>query len=308
MTQRRWKKLPKLAKIGANKVSAAKPRVGLLHSLIRKDEKMLLDAFKRAGAEPVMIDDRKLIFDFANGADVHNGFDVDVVLERSLNHSRGLNALRLFEGAGIKCINSYHVANVCGDKLLTTAALAEAGVAQPESRVAFTEESALEAIEDIGYPVVLKPVVGSWGRLLSKINDRDAAEAILEHKAVLGSYQHSVFYIQNYVAKAGRDIRSFVVGDDCIAAIYRSSEHWITNTARGAVASKCEVTPEVADISLRAAAAVGGGVVAVDLFETADGFMVNEVNNTMEFKNSVDTSGVDIPGKMVAYAIEEAKK
>ena len=43
---------------------AAAPRVGLLHSLIRKDEKMLLDAFKRAGVQPVMVDDRKLIFDF----------------------------------------------------------------------------------------------------------------------------------------------------------------------------------------------------------------------------------------------------
>lgn len=281
---------------------AATPRIGLLHSLIRKDEKMLLDAFKSAGVQPVMIDDRKLAFDFSSGP------EVDVILERSLNHSRGLNAMRLFEGAGIKCINSYQVANVCGDKILTTAALAENGIAQPESRVAFTEASALEAIEEIGYPVVLKPAVGSWGRLLSKINDRDAAEAILEHKAVLGSYQHSVFYIQNYVAKSGRDIRTFVVGDDCIAAIYRSSEHWITNTARGAVASKCEVTPEVADISLRAAKAVGGGVVAVDLFETPDGLMVNEVNNTMEFKNSVDTSGVDIPGKIVAYAIAEASK
>ena len=282
--------------------SNSAPRIGVLHSLIRKDEKMLLDAFKRANVEPVMLDDRKLMFDFASKP------DVDVVLERSLNHSRGLSALRLFEGVGVTCINSYHVANVCGDKMLTTAALAEAGVPQPASRVAFTEASALQAIEQIGYPVVLKPTVGSWGRLLSKVNDRDAAESILEHKAVLGSYQHSIFYIQNYVEKAGRDIRAFVVGDDCIAAIYRTSEHWITNTARGAVASKCEITPEVAEISLRAAKAVGGGVVAVDLFETKDGLMVNEVNNTMEFKNSVDTSGVDIPGKIVSYAIAEALK
>ena len=282
--------------------SNSAPRIGVLHSLIRKDEKMLLDAFKRASVEPIMVDDRKLTFDFATPP------EVDVILERSINHSRGLTTLRLFEGVGVKCINSYGVANVCGDKMLTTAALAEAGVPQPASRVAFTEASALEAIEQIGYPVVLKPAVGSWGRLISKVNDRDAAESILEHKAVLGSYQHSVFYIQDYVEKAGRDIRTFVIGDECIAGIYRTSEHWITNTARGAVASKCEITPEIADISLRAAKAVGGGVVAVDLFETKDGLMVNEVNYTMEFKNSVDTSGVDIPGKIVSYAIAEALK
>jgi [lysine-biosynthesis-protein LysW]--L-2-aminoadipate ligase len=156
--------------------------------------------------------------------------------------------------------------------------------------------------------VVLKPAVGSWGRLLSKINDRDAAETILEHKAVLGSYHHSIFYIQQYIEKNGRDIRSFVVGDDCIAAIYRTSDHWITNTARGATASRCEVTAEVAEISLAAAAAVGGGIVAVDLFESEHGLMVNEVNYTMEFRNSIDTTGVDIPAVVASYVIQQARQ
>jgi len=275
---------------GIGSVQANDKKIGLLHSLIRKDEKMLLDAFKRANVTPVMIDDRKLIMDFETAP------EIDVLLERSINHSRALHALRLFESAGIRGVNGLDVARVCGDKMLTTAALSEHNVPQPRSRVAFTEESAVEAIEQLGYPVVLKPAVGSWGRLLSKVNDRDAAETILEHKTVLGSYHHSIFYIQEYVAKADRDIRTFVVGDDCIAAIYRTSKHWITNTARGAVASKCEVTPEIAEISLQAAKACGGGVVAVDLFETDDGLLVNEVNYTMEFKNSVDTTGVDIPG------------
>jgi len=214
----------------------------------------------------------------------------------------------LFESAGVPCVNSHHVSQVCGDKLLTTAALKDRGIAQPECRVAFTEESALEAIEELGYPVVLKPAVGSWGRLLSKINDRDAAETVLEHKSVLGSYHHSIFYIQQYIEKQGRDIRSFVVGDECIAAIYRTSDHWITNTARGALASKCEVTGDVAQISVAAAEAVGGGIVAVDLFESGDGLLVNEVNYTMEFRNSIDTTGVDIPAVVADYIIEQARK
>jgi [lysine-biosynthesis-protein LysW]--L-2-aminoadipate ligase len=234
--------------------------------------------------------------------------DIDVLVERSINHSRALHALRLFESAGVPCINSHKVAQICGDKLLTTAALKDKGISQPECRVAFTEESALEAIEQLGYPVVLKPAVGSWGRLLSKINDRDAAETVLEHKTVLGSYHHSIFYIQQYIEKKGRDIRSFVIGDECIAAIYRTSDHWITNTARGAIASKCEVTDEVADISIAAARAVGGGIVAVDLFEGDDGLMVNEVNYTMEFRNSIDTTGVDIPARVADYVISRAKK
>ena len=277
-------------------------RVGLLHSLIRKEEKLLIEAFRNAGVEPIMIDDRKLIFDFNTVP------DIDILVERSINHSRALHALRLFESSGIRCINSHDVARICGDKLLTTAALKDRAIAQPQSRVAFTEESALEAIEQLGYPVVLKPAVGSWGRLLSKINDRDAAETVLEHKTVLGSYHHSIFYIQKYIEKKGRDIRSFVVGDDCIAAIYRTSDHWITNTARGATASKCEVTQQVAEISLAAAEAVGGGIVAIDLFESDEGLLVNEVNYTMEFRNSIDTTGVDIPAVVANYVIQQTRQ
>ena len=274
----------------------------LLHSLIRKEEKLLIEACRNAGVEPMMIDDRKLILDF------HSAPDIDILVERSITHSRALHALRLFESAGVPCVNSYHVSQICGDKLLTTAVLKDRGIAQPECRVAFTEESALDAIEELGYPVVLKPAVGSWGRLLSKINDRDAAETVLEHKTVLGSYHHSIFYIQQYIEKKGRDIRSFVVGDECIAAIYRTSDHWITNTARGAQASKCEVTDEVAQISIAAAEAVGGGIVAVDLFESDDGLLVNEVNYTMEFRNSIDTTGVDIPAVVANYVINQVKQ
>ncbi len=275
-------------------------KIGFLHSLIRKDEKLLLDEFaKRPNVALVMLDDRELKFNIGK-----DNFNFDAVVERAINHSRALHAIRLFESAGVRCVNSFKVANTCGDKLLTSCALAEHDVPQPEVRVAFTEDSGIKAIEEMGYPVVLKPAVGSWGRLLSKINDRDAAESILEHKTVLGSYHHSIFYIQKYVEKKGRDIRSFVVGDECIAAIYRTSPHWITNTARGGVATKCQITTEIADLSVRAAKAVGGGVVAIDLFESVEGLMVNEVNYTMEFKNSIDTTGVNIPQHIADYVIK----
>ncbi len=278
-------------------------KIGLLHSLIRKDEKLIIEAINaRPNLELTMIDDRKLTFQLGK-----DSFNFDVVLERSINHSRALHALKLFESAGIRCFNSSQIALVCGDKLLTSDALSRHGVPQPEVKIAFTETSALEAIEEMGYPVVLKPAVGSWGRLLSKVNDRDAAESILEHKTVLGTYHHSIFYIQKYIQKQSRDIRTFVVGDECIAAIYRTSEHWITNTARGGVATKCEITDEIRKISLKAAKAVGGGIVALDLFETDDGYLVNEVNYTMEFKNSIETTGVNIPVRIIDYVVDSTK-
>lgn len=278
-------------------------RIGVLHSLIRPDEKMLLrELSSRRDVETVMIDVRKLHFNLGR-----DRFDVDVAIERCINHSRAVHAIRLFEGAGIPCVNTYCVATVCGDKLLTSAALQEAGVPQPEVRVAFTEQTALEAIEQMGYPVVLKPAVGSWGRLISKVNDRQAAESLLEHKTILGSYHHSIFYIQKYVEKPGRDIRAFVVGNECIAAVYRQSDHWITNTARGASVFNCPVTDELGDLAIRSAAAVGGGVVAVDVLESSDGLLANEVNYTMEYKNSVSVTGVNIPGRIVDYTLQAAR-
>ena len=274
-------------------------KVGFLHSLIRKDEKLLLKEFNsREDVEVVMIDDRKLSFNLGK-----DSFDLDVVIERCINHSRALSAIELFECAGIRCVNNSEVAMICGNKLSTSISLKKLNVPQPELRVAFTQESALQVIEEMGYPVVLKPATGSWGRLLVKVNDRDSAEAILEHKTILGTYHHSIFYIQKYIEKRGKDIRSFVVGNECIAAIYRTSDHWITNTARGGIASNCPVTDEIREISLKAAEAVGGGVVAIDIFETDDGLLANEVNYTIEFKNSIAPTGVDIPKHIVDYVL-----
>jgi len=280
-------------------------RVGFLHTVIRPEEKLLLKEFaNHSDVEVVMIDVRKLFFSLGR-----DHYDVDIVLERCINHSRALHALILFESAGICCANTARVATICGNKLQTSTALLRNRVPQPRVCVAFTEESALRALDDLGYPAVLKPAVGSWGRLISKINDRDAAETVLEHKTILGSYHHSIFYMQQYIEKRdGRDIRSFVVGDKCVAAVYRHSDHWITNTARGAKTSNCPVTDELHDISVRAARAVGGGAVAVDLLEPSDGLLVNEVNYTMEFRNSIDVTGVNIPALVVDYVIDQARE
>ena len=269
-------------------------RIGVLCSRIRAEEKLLFEAFTRRGMDIERMDDRELVFDLrAEPA------RFDVVLERCLHHSRALYALRILNQWGIPTVNTYEVALTCGDKINTTTALVAAGVPSPRTLIAFTPESALEAIETLGYPVVLKPAVGSWGRLLAKISDREAAEALLEHKDTLGSYQHAIFYVQEFVDKPSRDIRSFVVGDETICAIYRESNHWITNTARGGRARNCPVTAEIDRLSRAAAQAVGGGVLAIDLLEHPDGMVVSEVNYTMEFRNSIQTTGVDIPARIV---------
>jgi [lysine-biosynthesis-protein LysW]---L-2-aminoadipate ligase len=280
-------------------------RVAVLVSRIRVEEKLLLAALEAARAEVQVVDDGELILHADDGA---ARLDAHVALERSVSTARGLYALRLLEMSGLPVVNRYATAATCADKLLTTAALTEAGLPQPRTRLAFTPEAALSAIEELGYPIVLKPVVGSWGRLLARINDRDAAEAVLEHKETLGSYQHGIFYVQEFVAKPGRDIRAFVIGHRTICAIYRTSPHWITNTARGGQAANCPVTPEIDDLCRRAARAVGGGVLAIDLLEDPErGLLVNEVNHTMEFRNSIHTTGVDIPAAIVEYVLRVAR-
>ncbi|HEU0007750.1 MAG TPA: lysine biosynthesis protein LysX [Terriglobia bacterium] len=278
-------------------------KIGLLCSIVRKEEKLLIEELRGRGLDFQVLDDRELIFRLNS-----KHMDFDVVLERCVNHSRALYALKVLNDWGIPTVNRFEVADVCGNKFLTTNSLIRDGVPSPKTRLAFTPDSALKAIEEMGYPVVLKPAVGSWGRLLSKINDREAAEAILEHKEVLGSYHHSIFYIQEYIPKAGRDIRSFVVGDETICAIYRYSSHWITNTARGGKTENCPVTDDLNRLSLGAAKAVGGGSVAIDLFESDRGLLVNEVNYTMEFRNSIDTTGVNIPAKVIDYVLQTGRR
>jgi [lysine-biosynthesis-protein LysW]--L-2-aminoadipate ligase len=284
-------------------VNSGIPTVGVLLSRVRVEEKLLLGELSSRGVPTKVIDDRELVLPTETKPDL----GVDVVLERCIQHGTALYALAILDGWCIPTVNTYETAEVCGNKLLTTMRLVRDSVPTPKTRVAFTPESALAAVEQLGYPAVMKPLIGSWGRLVSKVNDRESAEAIIEHKDVLGTYLHSIYYVQEYVDKPGRDIRAFVVGDETICAIYRYSAHWITNTARGGRAENCPVTPELDALCLKAAKAVGGGVVAIDILERDGELLVNEVNYTMEFRNSIDTTGVNIPAKVVDYVLAVAR-
>jgi len=252
--------------------------IGILCSRVRVEEKALFETLRRRAIPFERLDEDRIQFPIGNPFPKAP----DVVLDRSIHHGRSLYALTLLNAAGVPTVNRARVARICGDKILTTAALARA--------------------------VVLKPMVGSWGRLLAKINDRDAAEAVLEHKETLGSYQHGIFYIQEYVNKPERDIRAIVVGDETIGAIYRSSDHWITNTARNGRASQMEVTPEIDQLCRKAAAAVGGGFLSVDLLEHPDGLLVNEINYTPEFHGFMNATGIQVADHVIDYVTEIAAK
>jgi [lysine-biosynthesis-protein LysW]--L-2-aminoadipate ligase len=282
------------------------PVIALLHSRIRVEERLLCEELARRGITFELIDLRTASWNL-NDVGAWNRFDA--VLDRSVSQTQGIAAVRIFERFGIPCVNPSEVIDVCGDKLRTSLALERDGIPTPHTRVALDPESALQVIEDMGYPVVLKPVIGSWGRLLTRVNDRDCAESILEHKATLGSVQHGVYYIQEFIRKPDRDLRVFMAGDEALCGIQRDSAHWITNTARGGRASAFRPDESVRELCRRASRAVGGGLLAIDLLECPNrGMLVSEVNHTMEFRNSIEPTGVDIPARIIEWTLQAARE
>ena len=277
--------------------------LGLFYTVIRPEEKWILEAAAERSLTVERLHDEAVTFPL-----VRNGFQADLVLNRSVSHTRSLYALRFFEHYGVPTVNPYDVVALCGDKVLASLRLEEAGVPTPRTVVALTPAAALKALDEIGYPAVLKPPVGSWGRLMAKVDDPEEAEQIIEHKSALGSPMHSIFYVQEYVEKPERDLRVFVVGDEIVAAMTRHSKDWRTNAARGAVSTGLKPTPEMAELAMRAVHAVGGGVLAVDLMESPDGLVVHEVNPTPEFRALTTATGVDVAGKIVDFVTEIARR
>ncbi|PSQ47311.1 lysine biosynthesis protein LysX [Halobacteriales archaeon SW_7_65_23] len=277
--------------------------VGMLYSRIRKDEKLLLAELRDRGHAVEKIDVRKQSFGLSEPPAAFE--DVDVVLDRCLATSRSLYATRFLDAYGIPVVNSSATAEVCADKVKNSLALAGAGIRTPRTEVAFTSDAALEIVERFGYPCVLKPVVGSWGRLMAKIDSRSAAEAIFEHKETLGHYEHKVFYVQEFVEKPGRDIRVLAADGEPIAAMTRHSDHWLTNAAREAETSAFELDDEAGEIVAAASEAVGGGLLGVDLMELEGdddpGYTVHEVNHTVEFKALNEAVDVDVPAAVVDW-------
>lgn len=278
-------------------------RLGVFYTIVRPEEKWIFTAAESRGVPVVRIDDAEVTF----GLD-RPDVAADVVVNRSVSHTRSLYATRCYSHYGIPTVNHPDVVELAGDKVLSSLRLAERHIPTPNTIIALSPEAALKAIDRVGYPAVLKPAVGSWGRLMAKVSSREEAEQILEHKTALPSPVHSVFYIQEYVPKPDRDLRVFVVGSRAVAGMYRRSTDWRTNAARGATTEPLPITPELGELALRAAEAVGGGVLAVDLMESPRGLVVHEVNPTPEFKALTAVTGADIAGAIVDYAIEVGRR
>jgi len=278
----------------------------ILYDNIRWEEKALYEAAKKKGVNVENVDCKNLVADLNDRKSKYRG---QVVLQRSVSYFKNVHSTAALEGLGARVINPLYAAILCGNKMYAHMELEKAGVRTPKAVAAFSEEGALAALDKFGYPAVIKPTVGSWGRLIALLRDKEAARAVIEDREhMFPLYQ--VYYFEEFVERPPRDIRAIVVGDQVLAAIYRYSGEgeWKTNMALGGHAEACPVTKELEDICLKATRALGGQIVGVDLMESkSDGLMVHEVNNTTEFKNTVRVTGVDIPGLMVDYALGQGK-
>ncbi len=279
-----------------------KVELGVLASRIRLEEKTLVkQARKRNDVNLTIVDPREFTW---SESDLRH---LDVLLDREISQSRAYHVMELLSGTGVTLVNDFKTVQLCGDKAFTSVKLKKHGVPTPDFRVAFDKESALRAIEDIGYPAVLKPVDGSWGRMVSKIDNRESAEATLEHKSQLDSHFHSIYYVQDFVETGNKDIRAFVLDQDVIGAAYRESDHWITNAARGGESRAYPLTDELEEIVQSTSDVFGGGALAVDLLESERGLLINEVNCSMEFKESMKVIDRDIAAELLEYTVEQVK-
>ena len=278
--------------------------LSILYDTIRWEEKALLDAAKKKGVDVDMVDCKNLFLSLDKTKE-----KFETVIQRCVSYYRSLHSTAALEGKGINVINSLNTSIFAGNKLFTHMLLQKHGVPTPFSAVAFSEEAALEALESKGYPMVLKPTVGSWGRMIALLKDRDSAEGIMESRERMYPI-YQVYYLEEFVQRPPRDIRAIMIGDRVVAAIYRYSGdgQWKTNMALGGKAEECKVTKEMEDICIKAKNVVQGQIVGVDLMESKEkGLVVHEVNNTTEYKNTVRVTGVDIPALMIDYALQSRK-
>lgn len=282
----------------------------MVYDKVRFEEKTLFDTAIRMGIK-ANLTDAKTITITTGSKKKDYPFLGNIVLQRSVSHYRGLYLTACLEYLGIPVINRFKVAEICGNKLVTSLVLAKSGVPTPKTGFAFSSESALEMISRTGFPLVLKPIVGSWGRGVFPLRDEETANMVVEMREENDSPLARIYYLQDMIERPPRDLRCIVVGDELVTAIYRYSaeNEWRTNVARGGKVEIAPITKDLEDIAIKAANAVGGGILGVDLMEDKEkGLLVHEVNNTVEFRGASSVSKADIAEAMIIYAKRTERK
>lgn len=212
-----------------------------------------------------------------------------------------MDVLARLEAAGLVVLNPPKSLEAAVDKYLASAKLAAAGLPTPRTVVCQRADQAMQAWHGLGGDVVLKPLFGSEGRGLARLQD----EALAWRAAKLLESQGAIFYLQQFVAHDGSDLRLLVIGQQVLGMRRRNPEDWRTNVSRGATTEPIEITAEMADLAVRSAAAIGAPLAGVDvLCDAAGQYYVIEVNAVPGWKALSSTCGVDVARRVVEYAAQ----
>jgi [lysine-biosynthesis-protein LysW]--L-2-aminoadipate ligase len=280
--------------------------LAVLASRVRFEEKRIFEALERRSVRYTHLDTRQLAAGLCGLPE--DGLTFDAALSREISQSRGFYACLLLEARGTRTVNRAEVIGACGDKARSSLLLQAAGLPTPRTVLALTPSAGLAAAEKLGFPLVVKPLTGSWGRLVTVVRDRQEAAAVLEHRAALAGPQQHIVYLQELIDKPGRDIRVLVAGDEVIGATYRYSENWRTGVAQNGRSEPCPLSAGLSELAMGAARAVGGGFLGIDLVEGPDGLQVLEVNHTPEFRGFSDAhgEGIDVADVIVTHLLGAA--
>jgi len=283
-------------------------KISIVFDRLRTEEKMLQKEAAELGHTAEMLDAKiTQINTDTKKSDLELG---DVVLERCVSYFRGLHFTSALEFLDIPVLNKFDVASICGNKMFMTLLLKKNNIPTPKTYFSFSSQSATENLEKVGYPLVIKPVIGSWGRGVIPIKDKDTMDAVVEVREITDSPHDRIYYLQEVVKRPPRDIRIITIGDEPIAGMYRkSSGGFKTNIALGADPEICEITKEMEEMAIKASQAMGGGILGIDMMEDEEkGIVVHEVNNTVEFKGLAKVAKRNIPKEMIEFALDYARK
>jgi [lysine-biosynthesis-protein LysW]--L-2-aminoadipate ligase len=281
-------------------------KIGIFFDKLRFEEKSLYETALKIGIETNLIDSKSVILntDHLISSNLDYG---DIILQRSISHFRGQFLTSCLELLGYEVINNSRIGEICGNKLLTSMVLRKNNVPTPKSFFSFNSESAFSIVNEQDLdknPLVFKPVIGSWGRGVFPVRNKEVGRMIVEMRQESSSPFSNIYYFQELVKRPPRDIRCIVLGEQVVAAIYRysSNDEWRTNVSRGGKAEMIKITSELESIAIKAAKAVGTGILGIDMMEDEEhGLMVHEINNTVEFKGASSATGINIAGLIIDY-------
>jgi RimK family alpha-L-glutamate ligase len=209
-----------------------------------------------------------------------------------------VDALHALVARGVTCVNGPGAIERTVDKFLASALLARAGVPTPRTIACERADDALAAFDELGGDVIVKPLFGSMGAGMTRVDDADVAYRVFHALAL----ERAVYYLQEALPHGGRDLRAFVVGGRVLAAIERVGSGWRANLARGARARATELSGEHERLCLEAAEVMGVDYAGVDLLRAADGRdYVLELNGIPGWRGLQEATGADVAAALVAH-------